>query len=113
MFAHSANYALQRTASDNAKEYPEAAKAVLENFYMDDYLDSVESAERALIRSKELVHLLHLGGFKLNKFVSNVPDLAEQIDGSAQSTEPKVIVARRNQCTCLGLSGITTTILWL
>ena len=32
-----ANYALQRTASDNAKEYPEAAKAVLENFYMDDY----------------------------------------------------------------------------
>ena len=32
-----ANYALQRTARDNANEYPEAAKAVLENFYMDDY----------------------------------------------------------------------------
>ena len=87
-----ANYALQRTASDNAKEYPEAAKFVLENFYMDDYLDSLESPERALIRSKELVHLLHLGGFKLTKFVSNVPDLADRIDGSAQSTEPKVIV---------------------
>ena len=39
-----ANYALQRTASDNAKEYPEAAKAVHENFYMGDHLDSVESA---------------------------------------------------------------------
>ena len=38
-----ANYALQGTASDNAKQYPEAAKAVLENFYVDDYLDSVES----------------------------------------------------------------------
>ena len=88
-----ANYALQRTARDNAKEYPEAAKAVLENFYMDDYLDSVESPERALIRSKELVHLLHLGGFKLTKFVSNVPNLADRIDGSAQSTEPKVIVS--------------------
>ena len=92
-----ANYALQRTARDNAKEYPEAAKAVLENFYMDDYLDSVESPERALIRSKELVHLLHLGGFKLTKFVSNVPDLADRIDGSAQSTEPKVIVSSKEE----------------
>ena len=92
-----ANYALQRTAPANAKEYPEAAKAVLENFYMDDYLDSVESPERALIRSKELVHLLHLGGFKLTKFVSNVPDLADRIDGSAQSTEPKVIVSSKEE----------------
>ena len=81
-----ANYALQSTASDNAKEYLEAAIAVLENFYMDDYLDSVESLERTLISSKKLVHL-YLGGFKLTKFVSNVPDLADQIDGSAQSTD--------------------------
>ena len=88
-----ANYALQRTARDNAKFYPEAAKAVLENFYMDDYLDSVEYPEKAINRSKELVHLLHLGGFKLTKFVSNVQNLADRIDGSPQSTEPKVIVS--------------------
>ena len=31
-----ANYALQRTAIHNAKEYPEAAQAVLENFYMNN-----------------------------------------------------------------------------
>ena len=48
-----ANYALQRTANDTAKECPEAAKAVLENFYKDEYLHSVESPERGLIRSKE------------------------------------------------------------
>ena len=60
-----ANYALQRTARDNANFYTEAAKTVLENFYMDDYLDSVESPEKANNRSKELVHILHLGGFKL------------------------------------------------
>ena len=55
----SANYAVKRTAKDNIKEYPEAAKVVFENFYMDDYLDSVESHEKVLITSKELVHLLH------------------------------------------------------
>ena len=45
-------YALERTASDNAKEYPEAAKDVLENFYMDDYLDSVESPRRPSLGRK-------------------------------------------------------------
>ena len=88
-----ANYALQRTARDNAKFYPEAAKAVLENFYTDDYLESVESPEKAINRSKELVHLLHLGWFRPTKFVSNVPNLTDRIDGSSQSTEPKVNVS--------------------
>ena len=76
-----ANYALQRTDRDNLSQYPEATKAVLETFYMDDYLDSVESPERALNRSKKMVHLLHLGGFKLTKFVGKSPNLADQIDG--------------------------------
>ena len=81
-------------ASNNAKECPEAAKAVLENLYMDEYLDSVESPERALIRPKELVHFLHIGEFKLTKFVSNIPDL---IDWSAQSTKPKVIASSKEE----------------
>ena len=99
-----ANYALQRTARDNVSQYPEAAKTVLENFYMDDYLDSVESPERALKISKELVHLLHLGGFKLTKFVSNVPNLADRIVGSPQSTEPKVIASSKEESShVLGL----------
>ena len=41
-----ANYALQRTARNNIGQYPEAVNAVLENFYMDNYLDWVESPER-------------------------------------------------------------------
>ena len=88
-----ANYALQRTTRDNAKFYPEAAKAVRENFYMDNHLDPVQSPEKATNRSEELVHLLHIGGFKLTKFVSSVPNLAVRIDGSPQYTEPKVIVS--------------------
>ena len=99
-----ANYALQRTARDNNGQYPEATKAVPEKFYMDDYLDSVESPERPLKRSKELVHLLHLGGFKLTKFVSNVPNLADRIDGSPQSTEPQGIASpKEDSSQVLGL----------
>ena len=35
-----ANYTLRRTATDNASQFPEAAQSVINNFYMDDYLDS-------------------------------------------------------------------------
>ena len=71
---------------------------------MDDCLDSVESPERALNRSKELVHLLHLGGLKLSYFVSNAPNLADRIDGSSQSTEPRVIASSKEESShVLGL----------
>ena len=41
------------------------------------------------------MHLLHLGGFKLTKFVSNVPNLADRIHGPPQSTEPKAIASSK------------------
>ena len=43
-----ANFALQKTASDNQAEYPEAALAVVQKFYMDDYLDSFQNRDGAL-----------------------------------------------------------------
>ena len=96
-----ANYALQRMTQDSVSQYPEATKSVLENFYMEDYLDSMESPERALKRSKQSVHLLHLDGFKLTKFVSNVPNLAARIDESPQSTEPKVVATSKEDSSHL------------
>ena len=35
-----ANYALSRTATDNAFQFPEAARSVINNFHMDDYIES-------------------------------------------------------------------------
>ena len=88
-----ANYALKLSVRDNAKVYPKAAETDFENFYMDDYLDSVETPEKAINRSKELVHLLHLGGFKFTRILRNVQNLADRIDGSLQSTEHNVIAS--------------------
>ena len=88
-----ANYALQRTARDHEKEYPDAAKTVHEKFYMDDYLDSMESPDEALKRSRDLVKLLSKGGFKLTKFISNVPGLLEELEDQSVESVPKVIGA--------------------
>ena len=38
-----ANFELQKRAKDNAHKYPDIAQAVLDKFYMDDYLDSLET----------------------------------------------------------------------
>ena len=71
---------------------------------MDDYLDSVETPEKATNRWKEMAHLLHLCGVKLTKFLTNVPNLADRIEGSPQSTEPKVIVScQEDSSLVLGL----------
>ena len=75
-----ANFALQKTASDNQAEYPEAALAVVQKFYMDDYMDSFQNRDDALKLGRDLVSLLKLDGFHLTKFVRNVPDVTTALD---------------------------------
>ena len=79
-----ANYALKRTATDNQTDYPEAAESVHSNFYMDDYLESSPSIEEATKKVKDLVKLLERGGFKLTKFVSNVPQIANELEPTGE-----------------------------
>ena len=66
-----ANWALKRTAIDKPKFSLRAIEAVLEHFYMDDYLDSIPDLEAAINVLVEVIQLLKLGGFNLAKFVSN------------------------------------------
>ena len=62
-----ANYALQRTATDNEEEFPVASRIVKRNFYMDDFLYSVENFQEAEFLKQNLISLLQKGGFKLSK----------------------------------------------
>ena len=70
-----ANYALQKTATDNMSTHPEVAPVVIEKFYINDYLDSFENVTHAIKISRDLVSLLKLGGFNLTKFVSNADEI--------------------------------------
>ena len=54
---------LQQTTRDNYESFPEASRAVLTRFYMDDHLDSFENRNDAMRTSKYLVKLHNLGGF--------------------------------------------------
>ena len=72
------NRVLKRTAIDNKPEFSSRAiEAVLEHFYMDDYLDSFPGLEEAIKVILEVVQLLKLGGFNLTKFVSNNSEIVK------------------------------------
>ena len=74
-----ANYALQRTARDNFEEYKNAAQAILNDFYMDDFIKSLKTADEALELSIKLKDLLTKGGFNLTKWISNQTNLVASV----------------------------------
>ena len=59
------NYALKRVGLDNEKEYAIAAKAIQNNFYMDDFIKSVETPQEANEVFNQLQPLLSQHGFEL------------------------------------------------
>ena len=65
-----ANYALRRCASENALDFPEAAAAVQSRFYVDDYLDSLDTTDEADHLQRTLTEMLKRGGFHLTKWVT-------------------------------------------
>ena len=59
--ASCANYGLQRTAKDNSDDFdPEVARSVEKNFYVDDYLKSVESHQKVITSVVQLRNLLEV-----------------------------------------------------
>ena len=64
-------YALQQTAPDHKTDFLAASEAVFEDFYMDDFIKSVNDVEVALTMQRNMRQLLLKGSFKLTKWFSN------------------------------------------
>ncbi|XP_062700972.1 uncharacterized protein LOC115254910 [Aedes albopictus] len=66
-----AQYIKNRNAKEFAIQYPEAAAAIIDKHYVDDYFDSTDTVEEATRIAKE-VELVHSkGGFEIRNWVSN------------------------------------------
>ena len=66
-----ANYAMKRVAIDNEDKFSIAAKTIQNNFYMDDFIKSVETPEEAIKVFKQLHPLLSKHGFEQRKWITN------------------------------------------
>lgn len=78
--AHSAIRTLIQLARDFARKYPRAARALLENFAVDDALMGADNIEAAIALYKEITLLLKEGGFELKKWASNSHEVMREID---------------------------------
>jgi hypothetical protein len=62
---------LRKTAEESKNDYPDAARVIKENTYVDDICDSVHTVEEATRLTKEADIVLESGGFHVKGWLSN------------------------------------------
>ena len=72
-------FVLQKFANDHKQEHPEAYTSIMQQFYMDDFMQTYPSEEEARRSAEEIKTVLHTGGFNLTKFLSNRPAALENL----------------------------------
>ncbi|XP_038116797.1 uncharacterized protein LOC119768998 [Culex quinquefasciatus] len=85
-----AQYIKNRNAMEHAAEYPEAAEAIVNKHYVDDYLDSFDSEAKAIKVALEVKEVHARGGFEIRNWHSNSRALLERV-GEPKQTQTKAI----------------------
>lgn len=80
-------YALRRTAEDFGPQLTQAAERVWNNIYVDNYLDSAETEEEAIIQRRDVTELLKLCRFKKVQWMSSSRPVLASIDQSIRARE--------------------------
>jgi len=87
----SAHYVKNRNAKEFMKEFPEAADAVINKHYVDDYFDSTHTEEEGIQRFLEVTEVHRRGGFLIRNWMSNSIKVLEAI--------PPNLKAKNNETT--------------
>ena len=84
------NWALRQTAENYQGSYDqEIAETITRYFYMDDYLNSFPSKEKAIEITLRVIEKLKTGGFNLIKFLSNDRNVLKSLPNNSHS--PKLL----------------------
>ncbi|XP_058828874.1 uncharacterized protein LOC131688562 [Topomyia yanbarensis] len=94
----SAQYIKNRNAEEHAAQYPEAAGAIINRHYVDDYFDSVDTVEEAVERAKQVSHIHKQAGFEIRNWVSNSPEFLSAL-GEEKPMEPVLFNQDKQACS--------------
>ena len=87
-----ANWTLQKTVKDNKDQISFcSSRALLENVYMDDYLDSFPMTQKTINTCIEVIKTLSSGRFKLTKFISNSPKILKELLPNGVSQKHSIV----------------------
>ena len=79
---------MQKVATDNKDDFPQAAKAVFDSFNVDDFLKSFASVDKAIEVMTKLVEMMKRVGFNLTKFITNSESVFESKHGDIAFANP-------------------------
>ena len=96
---------------ENEKEYPIAAKALQNNFYMDDFIKSVETPEEAIEVFNQLQPLLSRHGFELKKWISNNDAVTKAIPEDLKSISKTKQVEVEHNTEVSSVLGLQWTVI--
>jgi hypothetical protein len=85
--SYAVNMAVKQNAADHAVEFPAAAKAVDESFYMDDGLAGADLVKEAIDLQRQLQGLFSRGGFTLRKWSCSNPVVLTAIPDELQENQ--------------------------
>ncbi|XP_054260682.1 uncharacterized protein LOC128985314 [Macrosteles quadrilineatus] len=70
---------LHQLVLDEGQPYPQASDILTKSIFYDDIIAGAEDLDKAMSAQNELKTLLSKGGFELRKWISNAPQLLDQI----------------------------------
>lgn len=82
----SAQFVKNINAKNFEQKYPEAAKVILENHYVDDYVASFSTVSDAVRVTRDVVEIHKQASFELRKFISNSKEI---LKGIGEENSPK------------------------
>lgn len=99
----STQFAKNLNADEHSAEFPEAAVAIKENHYVDDYLDSVDSIDEAVQLATDVKTVHSRGGFQIRHWMSNSPEVLRRIGEQNSLTVKSFVMDKDSQHSRYGL----------
>ncbi|XP_058816672.1 uncharacterized protein LOC131679946 [Topomyia yanbarensis] len=87
----SSQYVKNRNAVEYAEEFPDAAEAIIDNHYVDDYLDSRDTEDEAVRIAREVKFVHAKGGFEIRNWLSNSTNVLAQLGEMKHSTVKRFV----------------------
>ncbi|XP_055916401.1 uncharacterized protein LOC129949150 [Eupeodes corollae] len=94
---------LKKLADDESQNFPEGAKVVREDMYVDDLISGADSIEEAKRKQHEAKQLLASAGFNLRKWTSNSKALLEDIAAEDRELDFELPFNTSNHVKTLGI----------
>ncbi|XP_065075305.1 uncharacterized protein LOC135699059 [Ochlerotatus camptorhynchus] len=94
---------LNQFAVDEAANYPLVVPMVEKCFYVDDYLSGDDDEQRLVETNRQLIDLLHSGGFNMRKWCSNSPTVLSHIPETLRDSRTELQISQSGSVKALGL----------